>query len=102
MWLTVYARVEPYLLRDLFSRLPGKFLRVDGTYEIMKKTMNLNDAESPNNCLTVVMGEFGHIVSFAFSEAESDKVTQRLFYFIKKRIERVSNAAAVHDVVAEW
>ena len=77
-------------------------MRVDGTYEVMKKTMNLTDAEAPNKCLTVVMGEFGHILSFAFSESESDTVTARLFYFIKKRIERLSSTQAVLEVKAVY
>jgi hypothetical protein len=32
-----FALVEPFLLRDLFTRLPGRLLRWDGTFNLMKK-----------------------------------------------------------------
>jgi hypothetical protein len=45
----LYEKVEPFLYWDLFSRLPGRFARIDATFKIMKKTMNMKDAEEPNS-----------------------------------------------------
>ena len=67
------------------TRLPKEILAVDGTYETMKKTMNMPDAEEDNNVLVVVMDEFGHYHSYAFCGAERDKVFERLRYFLKKQ-----------------
>ena len=100
MWETLCRRVEPHLLRDLFGRLPGGFVRLDGTYETMKKTMNCPDAEAENKCLVVVMGECGHIVSYAQCEAESELVSQRLLFFLRKRMERLGGMPEVNKVIA--
>ena len=100
--MAIYKRVEPYLQRDLLTRLPGRMLRVDGTYKIMKVTMNMTDAAGENKCLYVVMGEYGHIVSFAFCDSERDMVAQRLFYFLKKRMLRLKGPEAVDKVIAVY
>ncbi|CAB9531141.1 hypothetical protein SEMRO_3274_G346120.1 [Seminavis robusta] len=102
MWEAVYAKAEPNLLRDLLSRTGGRFVRVDGTYLIMKKTMNLSDAEAANNVLVKVLGEYGHVLIYAFTETENHEVKERLLYFLKQRYLRIGGQAAVDEVIAGY
>ena len=102
MWESIFQRAKPNLLRDLLTRLPGRILRVDGTYKIMKMTMNLPDAMGENKVLVVVAGEYGHIVSYAFCDSERDKVIERLFYFLRKWMERLAGPEAVNNVIAVY
>ena len=100
MWETLHGRVEPHLLRDLFGRLPGGFVRLDGTHETMKKTMNCPDAEAENKCLVIVMGECGHTVTCAQCEAESELVSQRLQFFLRKQMKRLGGMPEANKVIA--
>jgi hypothetical protein len=45
----LYEKVEPFLYRDLFSWLPGRLARIDGTLKKMKKMMNMNNTEELNS-----------------------------------------------------
>ena len=53
-------------------------------------------------CLFLVMGEFGHIVTYAFCESERDLVAQRLFHFLTKRMERLGGPFEVNKVIAVY
>jgi hypothetical protein len=75
----IYDKIEPYLSRDLLcSWLPGQILRVDLTYDIMSKTMELAHMEEENKCQVKIHGEYNHVVSFAQCGAESNHVKKRL------------------------
>ena len=55
--------VFPYLQRDLFSRVPGRVVKMDGTFEFLKKTNNDVLSEEEIKCLHIVWGQYGHILS---------------------------------------
>lgn len=59
-----YDLVEPYLRRDMLTRLPGPILRWDATFEFAKKLMCDTFAEEKIDCLSVVWGTYGHILRF--------------------------------------
>jgi hypothetical protein len=97
-----YDKIEDYLLHDLFSRRPGKILRWDGTFAIMKKTMDAPPTEATNDALVKILGEYGHLLTWAFTEAEDDEVVQRLLYFLKMRAFRLGGQPAVDEVIAAY
>jgi hypothetical protein len=97
----IYEGIEPYLYQDLLcSRLPGQILRVDGTFNIMSKTMDLASTEEENNCQVKIHGEYNHIVSFAQCGAESNHVKERLLYFLREKMMRLGGQEAVDAVLA--
>lgn len=96
----VYNKTEPYLYRDLFSRSPGKFIRFDGTYAVMGRTMNDETVEEEMETCVKVFGEYGHCLSFAFSSSEADCVIQRLIMFIRRRILRLGGMLLLREVIA--
>jgi len=57
------------LLLDLFSRTPGTFIKWDATFALAMKTSD--DAESEEKINALAIGEFSHILSFAFSQSEN-------------------------------
>jgi hypothetical protein len=94
IWNTLYAKVEPFLYQDLFSQLPGRFARIDGTFKIMKKAMNMNDTEELNSVQVKILGEYNHVVSFfAQCSAKENLVFERLFLFLHKRMLRIDGEA---------
>ncbi len=62
---------------------------MDGTFEYLSKTMNDREGEAELDCMHVIWGEYGHILSWAFGENESDECYQRLLYFLRQRCERL-------------
>ena len=102
MFEDVYEKVEPFLLRDLLSRHGGRFVRVDGTYSIMKKTMNVPDAAAGNNCMVKILGEYNHVLTYAFAAAENNTVKERLLYYLRRRYLRIGGRDAVDQVVAGY
>jgi hypothetical protein len=99
---TLYEKVEPFLYRDLFSRLPGRFARIDGTFKIMKKTMNMNDAEELNSVQVKILGEYNHVVSFAQCGAEENLVFERLFHLLHKRMLRIGGEVEAKKLIAVY
>jgi hypothetical protein len=79
--------IFPYLQRDLFSRVPGKSIKMDGTFQFLKKTRNDEQSSGKNTCLNVVWGEYGHVLSWAFDSSENAECFQRLNFYLRKRCE---------------
>ena len=98
----VYTSVEPYLLRDLLSRTPGKIIRWDGTFAVMKRTMDDLEVEEENEVCVKIFGEYGHILSWAFARSEGDIVLQRLLFFLRKRIERIGGIKKLMETLAAY
>ena len=71
-----FELILPYLKRDLFSRSPCRIVRYDGTFSIAKVTMNDVSSEDPINCLVIIIGEFGHVMSWAYCNAEGSNLYQ--------------------------
>jgi hypothetical protein len=80
-----FQLVYPFLQRDLYSRTPGKCIKWDGTFSFAKKTMDDKQSAESNNCLCVIFGQYGHILSFALVPNEEPKVFQLLNYYLRKR-----------------
>jgi hypothetical protein len=97
-----FELVEPHLLRDLLTRLPGRLMRWDGTFRLMKKTMNDPGSDGTNTVALLVFGEDGHIISFAFAESETDENIQRLLYFIRKQMLRLGGQHSVDAVISAY
>ena len=74
MFHDAYSGIEHFLYRDLFSRGPGRILRIDGTFDIMAKTMDTPNAGESNNVHLKILGEYGHIITYAFCEGERNEV----------------------------
>jgi uncharacterized Rmd1/YagE family protein len=68
----------------------------------MKKTMNDAESDGDSNVAILVFGEYGHIVSFAFAESESDENIQQLLYFLQQRILRLGGEEDVNAVVSAY
>ncbi len=97
----IYNGIKPYLYQDLLcSRLPGQILRVDGTFDIMSKTMDLASTEEESNCQVKIHGEYNHIVSFAQCGADRNHVKERLLYFLREQMMRLGGQEAVDAVLA--
>ena len=58
-----FELIQPYLERDLYSRTPGNSVSWDGTFSTAKKTMNDPDSEEEINCLVIVWGMYGHVMT---------------------------------------
>jgi hypothetical protein len=97
-----YDKIEDCLLCDLFSRKPGKMLRWDGTFAIMAATMDAPEAEAMNEALVKTLSEHGHLLTWAFTEAEDDEVVQRLLCFLKMRAFCLGGQPAVDEVIAAF
>jgi len=54
----------------------------------MSKTMDTPDAEEANNVQLKILGEYGHIISFACCEGERNLVKERLLFFLRLRMLR--------------
>lgn len=100
MFHDAFGGIEHYLYRDLFSRGPGRILRMDGTFDIMAKTMDTPTAGESNNVLLKILGEYGHLVTYAFCEGERNEVKERLLWFLMKRMQR--NGQSLWDVIAAY
>ena len=100
MWELLFEKVRPHLPRHHYNVHGGRFLRVDGTHNIMKKTMNLKEAEKEYNCLVKMFGGYGHSLISSFCEAEDRQVVERQCHFIRKRCERLGGMAAIRKVIA--
>ena len=85
----MFRSLRPHLRRDLLSRVPGRILRWDGTYDLAKKLMADGLSELSAEVLLLVCGEYGHIVFFAFADAESDTNWKLINILLKKRCERL-------------
>ena len=83
LFWVAFEMVQPYMLRDLHSRLPGKILSWDGTFKQASRTMS-DLFDTNHNCLGLVFGEFGHIIAYAFLDNESQENWKRLLYGIRK------------------
>jgi hypothetical protein len=95
-----FKLVLPFLKRDLFSRVPGRFLRWDGTFEYAKKMMNDASSETDINCVAILFGEHGHVMNGGFIEEEKEEF-QQLHYFLRKRWEKLGDKY-VKAVVDSW
>jgi hypothetical protein len=95
-----FELIYPYLKRDLFNRVPGKCVKMDGTYRFLTRTKNDKESSEEAKCLHVVWNEWGHILSFAFAGSENSQCFQTLNYYIKKRCERLGKP--VENVVAAF
>jgi hypothetical protein len=84
-----YEIVFPFLQRDLYSRVPGKCVKSDGTFQFLSKTSNDELSSVETKCLHIVWGQYGHIMTWAFDGSENDVCFQRLHWFLKKRCERI-------------
>ena len=80
-----FELILPYLKRDLFSRSPCRIVRYDGTFSIAKVTMNDSSSEDLINCLVIIIGEFGHVMSWAYCNAEGSNLYQYLNQQLLKR-----------------
>lgn len=102
MFHCLYEKIEPHLLRDLLTRFGGKLIRVDGTYNAMKRTMDTPDAEEQNNCLVKILGKYNHVLSFAFRGSEGKLVKERLCWFLWLRYIRLGGLAYLYQVLAGY
>lgn len=101
----MFQLVHPYLLRDLYNRTPGLCIKWDGTYRYAKMTLQDPESGEDIKVLCILFGQYGHILSFAFSKDEKGPVFQRLHYFLKKRCDRLGKSQeprfAVTDTCCE-
>jgi hypothetical protein len=93
--------VYPFLQRDLYSRTPGVCVKWDGTFDFAKKTMNDPHAQEEINVLCIICGQYGHVMSFAFSKSECSQVYQRMNYFLRKRCDRLGKSHEVQFAVSD-
>ena len=84
-----FALIFPALKRDLFSRLPGNSVKMDGTFRFLKKTMNDKQSSEETKCLHVIWDQYGYVLSWAFAGPENDECFQRMMYHLRLRCERV-------------
>jgi hypothetical protein len=101
MFFIVFRSIRPHLRRDLLSRVPGRILRWDGTYDLAKKLMADGLSELSAAVLLLVCGEYGHIVFFAFADAESETNWKLINLLLKERCERVG-MQHVQKVIAAY
>jgi len=116
IFVSAFQLVFPFLRRDMFARVPGSSVKMDGTFQFLSKTSNDEYSETENKCLHIVWGEYGHILAWAFDGSENDLCFQRLNYFLRKRCDMIGpeHAKAVraafsdtccqglHDVTLHW
>jgi hypothetical protein len=95
-----FELVYPYLKRDLFNRVPGKCVKMDGTCHFLAKTKNDKESSEETKFLHVVWNEWGHILSFAFAGSENSQCFQTVNYNIQKRCVRLEKP--VENVVAAF
>jgi hypothetical protein len=57
-------------------------LQVDGTFDIMSKTMNTVLAEEENNCKCKIHGEYNHLLTWVHCGVEGKLIQEWLLYFL--------------------
>ncbi|CAB9528524.1 hypothetical protein SEMRO_2247_G320651.1 [Seminavis robusta] len=92
--------VFPYLQRDLFNRVPGDSIKMDGTFRFLSKTKNDKQSSEETKCLHVVWDQYGYVLSWAFSGPENDECFQRLNCHLRKRCERIDQRDGTKHVDA--
>ena len=84
-----YNIVKPFLLRDLFSRLPTPFISWDATFEIAGRTMTdiLADGGT-QKAIAIIYDQYGRVLTYGFIDSEKPLHWKRLMYFLRQRCER--------------
>ena len=85
VFMRCFELVLPFLKRDLYSRTPGCCIKWDATFNYAKVTMDDPDSSEEIKALSIMFGQYGHVMNWAFSGSESDLVYQRLNYFLLER-----------------
>ena len=88
LFYIAFEKIKPYLLRDLFSRLPTETMSHDATFELAKKTMVDILSEEEAGALGMIYDAFGRILFYGFMDGEKPEHWQRMYYFLRKRAER--------------
>ena len=85
MFWAVFPKIKVFLLRDLYSRRPGRILRWDGTFKLVRKLMTFADDPAVKKVLLLIAGEYGHILSYAFAKGEGREEWQIMHFFLHRR-----------------
>ncbi|CAB9531573.1 hypothetical protein (Partial), partial [Seminavis robusta] len=64
--------------------------------------MEVPDAESANNVMVKVLGEYNHVLIYAFADSENHTVKERLLFFLRQRYERLGGQSAIDKVIAGY
>jgi hypothetical protein len=84
-----YELVRRFFRRDILSRWVDEFIRWDGTYKLMMKTIDDPDCEESSKVLLIVVGKLGHILFWAFAGQDDSKSWQRIALLLVKRTMRI-------------
>jgi len=66
----------------------------------MSKTMDSPYAEESNNVQLKILGEYGHILTYAHCGSERNEAKERLLFYLKRRMRW--NGHSVEDVIAAY
>lgn len=88
LFYIVFEEVRPFLLRDLYSRLPTPIIAWDGTYKLAGLTINDILSEEEQNVLLVIYDQYGRVLNYGFGDTEQPLHWQRLHYLLRKRCEK--------------
>jgi hypothetical protein len=81
-----YERVKPYLLRDLYSRLPTRYIYWDATFEIAGRTMNDILPDGPEQkAIAIIFDQFGRILIYGYIDKEQPTHWKRLMHLLRLR-----------------
>ena len=97
-----YDIIEEHLIRDQLTRIPGRVIRWDGTYRFARSLLPDWLAEEVGDCLCIVFGEYGHILTFGITENEGHTPWKRLRYTLRQRCEKIGGPGTANSVAAGY